>query len=575
MAHLVDAHVLRRTASSRREQMPRDSPTLWHSLCAIDDLPPLASSRPSRCLTSVEPRLPRLPHPGLMHLRQHNPRPGWPSPSARISSAAPPSWSPVSGLWSSVSANFETDPESSRITMKWAFVLLALLPCSWCATAGISTQELLSGVPECARTCLDEAISNSSCKSVDVACLCAQHGQALTPGAACYSMNCSIIDAHTTHNDTNNFCDIAVRDKSPVFINVTIVLGVLSGFVTLLRLGSKVYITKSDFGLDDLFVVLTLVVGIPSSAMNIHGTAAHGEGRDIWTLEPNDVTQFGFYFWILELLYFSQVSLLKMALLFFYLRIFPGPVPQKLLWGTVGFNAAYGVGFVFLAAFQCTPVSYFWTNWDGEHKGTCLNTNSIGWANSSVSIALDVWMLAIPLWQLRSLKLHWKKKIGVAAMFLVGTFVTIVSMVRLQFLVELGASHNPTYDQVNISVWSTVEINIGIICASMPSLRILLVRLFPVLGGSSYAQSRYNNNYGEDYGRRSKIVNRSHALVELPSRGSSPTRPQHGGIEMKRTYNVQYSEGDETRLVHPGDSDRKGRGGTSGTSGASTSEVSL
>lgn len=38
-----------------------------------------------------------------------------------------------------------------------------------------------------------------------------------------------------------------------------------------------------------------------------------------------------------------------------------------------------------------------------------------------MSIALDVWMLAIPLWQLRGLKLHWKKKIGVAAMFIVGT----------------------------------------------------------------------------------------------------------------------------------------------------------
>ncbi|KAH7152722.1 hypothetical protein EDB81DRAFT_789540 [Dactylonectria macrodidyma] len=462
--------------------------------------------------------------------------------------------------------------------MKWAYVLLALLPCCWCSTvAGISTQQMLSGVPDCARVCLSDAISKSSCEFADTDCLCANHGVELTSGAACYSMNCSIIEAHATHNDTNNFCGIAVRDKSPTFVNVTIILGVLSGVVTLLRLASKVLITNSDFGLDDLFVVLTLVVGIPSSAMNIHGTAAHGEGRDIWTLTGDDITKFGFFFYILELLYFSQVSLLKMSLLFFYLRIFPGPA-QKFLWGTVAFNAAYGVCFVFLAAFQCTPVSYFWTNWDGEHKGKCLNTNSIGWANSSISIALDLWMLAIPMWQLRSLKLHWKKKIGVAAMFVVGTFVTVVSIIRLQYLVELGSSHNPTYDQIDVSLWSTVEINIGIICASMPSLRILLVRIFPILGGSSYDKSRYNNYndaYGDAYGRRSKIVNRSHALVELPSRGSSPTRPEHGRIEMKRTYDVQYSEGDEARLVRSGVSDRNGHVGTSGTSGTSTSEISL
>lgn len=152
--------------------------------------------------------------------------------------------------------------------------------------------------------------------------------------------------------------------------------------------------------------------------------------------------------------------------------------------------------------------------------------------------------------------------------------VTVVSIIRLQYLVSLGSSHNPTYDQIDISVWSTVEINIGIICASMPSLRILLVRLFPVLGGSSYDQSKYNN-YGEAYGRRSKIINRSHALVELPSRGSSPTRPSHGGIEMKRTFNVQYSEGDEASLVNPRDPGHKVHRGMSATSGTSTSEVSL
>ncbi|KPM35507.1 hypothetical protein AK830_g11072 [Neonectria ditissima] len=456
--------------------------------------------------------------------------------------------------------------------MKWSFVLLAFLPCCWCATAGISTQQLLSGLPKCARACLDDAISESSCESTNTTCLCLD-STALTDGTLCVSEGCSVTDTLFTHNATNNYCGVPIRDKSSTFINVTIVLGVLSGVTTFLRLASKVAITNSAFGLDDLFIVLTLVCGIPSSAMNIHGTAAHGEGRDIWTLRPHDITQFGLFFYILELMYFAQVSLLKMSLLFFYLRIFPGPA-QKLLWGTVGFNAVYGVAFVFLAAFQCTPVSYFWTNWDGEHEGKCLNTNGIGWANSAVSIALDVWMLAIPLWRLHSLKLHWKKKIGVAAMFVVGTFVTVVSIIRLQTLVGLGSSHNPTYDQIDVSIWSTVEINIGIICASMPSLRILLVRVFPVLGGSSYDASRYQN-YGEAYGRRSKIINRSHALVELPSRGDSPAEPEHGGIEMKRTFDVQYSEGDETRLVGGGRLGKNGHGGAGGTSGASNSEVSL
>ncbi|KAL5592409.1 hypothetical protein FOBRF1_013435 [Fusarium oxysporum] len=160
---------------------------------------------------------------------------------------------------------------------------------------------------------------------------------------------------------------------------------------------------------------------VPTMAINIHGTARYGIGRDIWTLEFGDITRFGFFFYILEVLYMPLVSLLKMSLLFFYLRIFFLGLEHTLLWGTIIFNAIYGIIFTLLAVFQCTPISYSWTKWDGEHEGTCLNLNAIFWANAAISIVLDLWMLAIPLWCLRSLTLHWKKKIGVAAMFIVGS----------------------------------------------------------------------------------------------------------------------------------------------------------
>ncbi|WZH50398.1 CFEM domain-containing protein [Fusarium acuminatum] len=311
----------------------------------------------------------------------------------------------------------------------------------------------------------------------------------------------------------------------------------------------------SDFGLDDLFTVLSFCCCVPSVAMTIQGTASHGLGRDIWTLDFDGITAFGFFFYLVGVFYFPLVSLLKMAVLFFYLRIFLG-LAHKLLWGTIIFNAVYGIIFTFLGVFQCTPISYFWTKWDGEHEGTwyiklprtplsssdifSLNINAITWANAAISIALDIWMLAIPLGCLRSLKLHWKKKIGVAAMFIVGTFITIVSIIRLQSLVDFGVSQNTTYDLTDIVMWSTIETHVGVICASMPALRILLVRLVPILGGSSYG-SRKHQNYGEQY--------QDHTLREHTSRGKSISRPKDGGIELQRTFEVQYGDGDEARLV--------------------------
>jgi hypothetical protein len=101
--------------------------------------------------------------------------------------------------------------------------------------------------------------------------------------------------------------------------------------------------------------------------------------------------------------------------------------------------------------------------------------------------------------------------------------MTIVSIIRLQYLVNFGFSENPTYDETDISIWSTVEIHIGIICVSMPALRVLLIRLFPALGGSSYNSSNYQNY---------RVQCQNHALVEVPSWGGSISRPEHGGIEL-------------------------------------------
>jgi hypothetical protein len=331
---------------------------------------------------------------------------------------------------------------------------------------------------------------------------------------------------------------------------------VISGAVVLLRFFTKFY-TGAELGLDDYFIAITLAVGIPSSVLTVHGTLSNGLGRDIWTVTPTQITNFIHAFFAMEVLYFTQVSLLKMSLLFFYKRIFPAPRIQKLLWATVIFNAGFGVLFGFIAIFQCQPISFYWKNWDKEHKGSCLNANAIVWSNAAISILLDAWMLALPMFEVFHLQLHWKKKIGVAMMFVVGTFVTIVSIIRLQSLVHFSKSANPTWDNLSVSQWSTVEINIGIICACMPSLRILLVRLFPKLLGST------NQHSGAQYYANNKhSIHQSGGNISVgrPVKSLNSSQYDSNGdrITYSTTYTVEYGEHDEAKLVPMNDLNIRG-----------------
>ena len=165
----------------------------------------------------------------------------------------------------------------------------------------------------------------------------------------------------------------------------------------------------------------TLLLGaIPAAIIDTRGLVAHGLGRDIWTLSRDEITTVLMWFYVMAVLYFLVTALVKMSLIAFYLRIFPTRSTQRLLWGSFVFTAVWGLVYMIGAGVQCRPVSYFWTQWDGLHEGKCLDAHAIAWSNAAINIALDLWIIAVPLWELRSLQLHWKKKIGVALMFSVG-----------------------------------------------------------------------------------------------------------------------------------------------------------
>lgn len=179
--------------------------------------------------------------------------------------------------------------------------------------------------------------------------------------------------------------------------------------------------TGSTIGLDDYFIGITLMSGIPNSVLAVVGLVYHGIGKDVWTIPFDEIYTFAYYLYVMEIVYFALVALLKLSLLFFYLRIFPGTRLRQLIWGTIILNSVYGVVFVFVGIFQCRPIAHYWKHWDGEDRGTCINVNALAWSNAAISIALDVWMLALPMSQIVKLNLHWKKKVGVGLMFGVGT----------------------------------------------------------------------------------------------------------------------------------------------------------
>ncbi|KAF5009892.1 hypothetical protein FDECE_3919 [Fusarium decemcellulare] len=298
-------------------------------------------------------------------------------------------------------------------------------------------------------------------------------------------------------NVTETACGAPVRDKSNRFNATIIPLGAIAIFVTVSRLVFKLFFSRAQaLGPDDWAIAGTLAISVSGLVIGIKGLTVHGLGRDIWTLTTQEISKFALYFYVMTILYFMAMSLIKLSLSLFYLNIFFDNISPHILWGTVTFNALYGIAFLLAAIFQCAPVDYYWTQYLGGYSGKCVDINALGWVNASTGVAVDIWMIAMPLSQVIHLRLHWKKKVGVIIMFLLGTFVTVVSILRLQSLLHFANSNNPTWDQWFVAFWSVIEVNVGMICTCLPTLRLILVRLFPNIFGAADSAK-----YGQEIGQ--------------------------------------------------------------------------
>ena len=215
-------------------------------------------------------------------------------------------------------------------------------------------------------------------------------------------------------------CGATIRDKSAEYKYMSIVLGTATIGLVVVRLVFKYFFSAArELGIDDKIIMGTLALRITCTVLDVQGLAANGLGRDAWTLPTHEVMNFLEYLYVMVALYLAELSLIKLSLLFFYLYIFPGRTVRRLLIGTIVFDALSGCSFVIASIFACSPVSHYWTQLLGS-SGTCININAFGWSNASISVALDLWMICIPLYQIQKLQLHWKKKIGVTIMFLLG-----------------------------------------------------------------------------------------------------------------------------------------------------------
>ncbi|QPC78026.1 hypothetical protein HYE68_008778 [Fusarium pseudograminearum] len=151
------------------------------------------------------------------------------------------------------------------------------------------------------------------------------------------------------------------------------------------------------------------------------------------------------YLLVVEFTYVLSLCLIKLSILFFFLRIFPDPTFITIIRWTIALTILSTTIILVLAALQSAPTEPSQDGWDGfPNSGPRLDIQALILSHAGINVALDIWMFVLPLTQLYNLGLKARKKMGIMLIFGVGIFLIAVSCIRIPHMLDFNKTLNAT-----------------------------------------------------------------------------------------------------------------------------------
>ncbi|KAI1411212.1 hypothetical protein F5Y13DRAFT_201420 [Hypoxylon sp. FL1857] len=162
------------------------------------------------------------------------------------------------------------------------------------------------------------------------------------------------------------------------------------------------------------------------------------------------------------------LTVVKIAILLFYKRVFPMPKFKIAIWVAIFFVSCWGIILFFLVLLQGKPVSASWTG-----KGVLqFSPNALGLSQVGTSIALDVIVLCFPLPVIFRLHMPTSRKVGLAMVFWLGIFCCVAAIVRMVLLKRVlqGVvnANDQIYTESTQFIFMIIEPNASIIAGCLP-----------------------------------------------------------------------------------------------------------
>ncbi|KAF2738066.1 hypothetical protein EJ04DRAFT_67926 [Polyplosphaeria fusca] len=257
----------------------------------------------------------------------------------------------------------------------------------------------------------------------------------------------------------------------------TIPFHILAWTAVLWRLYTRFKIVREP-GWDDFFVILAALFNLVSMITFLE-SIRHGMGKHLLSIDPSILKTCFKWLYVQGASYYTTTALIKISLLCQYLRIFRIGFLRPTCIVLLGIVTVWGVAFSFMAWFPCFPVSGFWDRMQ-QPPPKCYGFGFADLAGATAAFVgfaatnmfLDLVIFLIPMAEYFKPNLRRKEVLAMTGLFLLGSIVVLMSILRLWTAAKHNANDVSTFD---FTWWypltliiSCIEVDFAIMCASMP-----------------------------------------------------------------------------------------------------------
>ncbi|KAI4679112.1 uncharacterized protein J4E88_006405 [Alternaria novae-zelandiae] len=319
-----------------------------------------------------------------------------------------------------------------------------------------------------------------------------------------------------------------IANEGPQITAIAIVFTAVSLLVLTLRFYVRGCITKA-IGADDWILVVTWIASCGFAVVTIIQTKWGLGLKHLKDMPDENLFNFGLIQYMGAPFYITSILGFKLSLLLTYLRIMPKGASRNATITVIVACILFHLCFLVVQTNLCQPAA---KQWDPSITwGQCLPAVPFYTSMASLTIVFDIVVMFLPFPVLLKSHIQKRKKVALLCLLALGTFITIIQVLRIRTVRNLANY----LDSSSLIMWSTVENNLGIIVASVPTLAPLF---------KSFVEKTQKSSYGNS-------ATRSKSLYALRSRRSTRqgSIPLGSGVHQATHVSGPFERGSEEFIM--------------------------